>query len=45
MQELREELEDLSFVNLKPDVYATIAKRRPTSRPSPSGWSRASSAT
>ncbi|KTS14626.1 GTP pyrophosphokinase [Methylobacterium indicum] len=27
MQELREELEDLSFVNLKPDVYATIAKR------------------
>ncbi|SEP31711.1 GTP pyrophosphokinase [Methylobacterium sp. ap11] len=27
MQELREELEDLSFVNLKPDVYATISKR------------------
>ncbi|GJE00129.1 RelA/SpoT family protein [Methylobacterium isbiliense] len=27
MQELREELEDLSFRNLKPDVYATISKR------------------
>ena len=27
MQELRDELEDLSFRNLKPDVYATIAHR------------------
>ncbi|MGY2050291.1 RelA/SpoT family protein [Methylobacterium sp. JK268] len=27
MQELREELEDLSFRNLKPEVYATITKR------------------
>ncbi|MFE1602922.1 RelA/SpoT family protein [Methylobacterium sp. ID0610] len=27
MQEMREELEDLSFRNLKPDVYATISKR------------------
>ncbi|ACA14619.1 (p)ppGpp synthetase I, SpoT/RelA [Methylobacterium sp. 4-46] len=27
MQELREELEDLSFRNLKPDVYATISRR------------------
>ena len=27
MQELRDELEDLSFVNLKPDVYKTITQR------------------
>ncbi|RVU19764.1 RelA/SpoT family protein [Methylobacterium oryzihabitans] len=27
MQEMREELEDLSFRNLKPDVYATISRR------------------
>jgi len=27
MQELRDELEDLSFRNLKPEIYATITKR------------------
>ncbi|WP_375407763.1 RelA/SpoT family protein [uncultured Methylobacterium sp.] len=27
MQELREELEDLAFRNLKPDIYATITQR------------------
>ncbi|WP_375465286.1 RelA/SpoT family protein [uncultured Methylobacterium sp.] len=27
MQELREELEDLAFRNLKPEIYATVARR------------------